>query len=440
MSRNLLLSSLLALPLAIGSGCDLVVDAGDPEPDPLPAEPTEFAGLVVLSDGPDGSTGFAVFNALDGHGVEVTGAVPDGTCKTGPHTFGLLGRAKDVTPLPVGSQVTVITGGETVQLAKQEVFDTPRIRYGFTRSNRLNGPLARVSWSGEQGGLRYPFDADLVELPEAPTTTTDSVLAVAGEPLTLEWSGAAGDMVVVVFESSDPGTPTITCAVGDTGSATLPASVVRMLSPKHDRMRLDRVKTKAAPYVSENGLDFGAFGVGIRQKTLMLTVEPKRVFVTSNSFSGDLKTAGGGTSGLDGADRLCNGAATEAGLGGTWKAWLSDEATNAFDRIVWDGPWYLLDDRLVFEVRASLRGGPLGGGVLITEIGQAVDTSSSSGWAWTGSDSFGKTTTGLTCAGWTYGGPESFGQGGNVTATDYTWSAHTSHPCNAAARLYCLEE
>src|SRR5947207_2454473 len=55
-----------------------------------------------------------------------------------------------------------------------------------------------------------------------------------------------------------------------------------------------------------------------------MAVAKKRVFVTSGTWTGDLKTHGGGTDGLDGANKLCQGAATAAALGGTWVAWLSD--------------------------------------------------------------------------------------------------------------------
>src|SRR5262245_27534205 len=41
----------------------------------------------------------------------------------------------------------------------------------------------------------------------------------------------------------------------------------------------------------------------------------KRVFVTAGSWNGNLKAAGSGSDGIDGANKLCQGAATTAGLG-----------------------------------------------------------------------------------------------------------------------------
>src|SRR5262245_2730644 len=81
----------------------------------------------------------------------------------------------------------------------------------------------------------------------------------------------------------------------------------------------------------------------------------KRIFVTSTPYTGDLKTNGAGMTGLHGADNLCGLAATAAGLGGTWTAWLSSSTVDAIDRINDVGPWYLVDRcTLVFNNKASI--------------------------------------------------------------------------------------
>ncbi len=84
---------------------------------------------------------------------------------------------------------------------------------------------------------------------------------------------------------------------------------------------------------------------------------PKRVFVTSEAWSGDLKTAGHEASGIQSANRLCQAAATA--LGGSWIAWVSDSKSNVLDRIRDVGPWYRLDGVKVFEDKAALTGTPL---------------------------------------------------------------------------------
>src|SRR5262245_46996381 len=61
----------------------------------------------------------------------------------------------------------------------------------------------------------------------------------------------------------------------------------------------------------------------------------KRVFVSEASHHGDL-------GGPAGADRLCGEAASAAGLGGEWTAWVSTAEVNAIQRVS-EGPWYLVD-------------------------------------------------------------------------------------------------
>ena len=65
---------------------------------------------------------------------------------------------------------------------------------------------------------------------------------------------------------------------------------------------------------------------------------PKRVFVTSSTFDGNL-------GGLAGADVKCQGAATTAGLPGTFRAWLSDSTTSASARLTHSAlPYALVND------------------------------------------------------------------------------------------------
>ena len=59
----------------------------------------------------------------------------------------------------------------------------------------------------------------------------------------------------------------------------------------------------------------------------------KTVFVWSTTHSGNLKTAGGGATGLEGADNICNDLAQAANLPGTFTAWLSDSTADAKDRV-----------------------------------------------------------------------------------------------------------
>lgn len=160
-----------------------------------------------------------------------------------------------------------------------------------------------------------------------------------------------------------------------------------------------------------------------------------RVFVTSQTYSGNLLTEGGGASGLVGADNLCNQAG--APLGGTWVAWLS-EGASAFDRVTGPGPWYRVDGTtLVFPDRESLKGLPL---VPIATDEQGL-THTSNAQAWTGTDVGGTiAATGRRCLAWT-AGVGFFGQYGDINAATPEWTNAGLDGCELGDnRLICFEQ
>src|SRR3990167_4820916 len=66
-----------------------------------------------------------------------------------------------------------------------------------------------------------------------------------------------------------------------------------------------------------------------------------RVFITNESYNGNL-------GGLIGADEICTRSAHLAGLGGKWKAWLSDSQVSASERLHHSKiPYRLLNGKLV---------------------------------------------------------------------------------------------
>ncbi len=161
-----------------------------------------------------------------------------------------------------------------------------------------------------------------------------------------------------------------------------------------------------------------------------------RVFVTSALYLGDLKTAGGAANGPAGADALCTKAATDAGLGGNWVAWVS-ASLGAFDRVQGNGPWYRVDGvTLVFPDRNSLTGVPL---VPIATDENGL-THTSNEFAWTGTKVGGSgTLNGTRCNGWTGGAS---GTKGNINAADGAWTIDGVDLCNNnnKNRLICFEQ
>lgn len=161
-----------------------------------------------------------------------------------------------------------------------------------------------------------------------------------------------------------------------------------------------------------------------------------RVFETATTYPADLKTAGGGASGLHGADRLCQLAAAAANLGGTWKAWLSDATVDAIDRISGAGPWHLVGTgEVVFNNRLNLTTSPAVAidhtehGTLL--YGQGV---------WTGTESGGrKTGSTPSCSNWTSSSVSGGGLSGWATSIS-TWTSWGISECYEGHRLYCFEQ
>jgi hypothetical protein len=174
----------------------------------------------------------------------------------------------------------------------------------------------------------------------------------------------------------------------------------------------------------------------------------KRIFTTRSTYTGDLRTAGSGTSGLDGADKLCALNATAANRGGAWKAWLSDSQTNALDRINDVGPWYLVDETtLVFNNKANLQTSPVTG-IEMDEAGN-VD-----GWGniivvWTGTGLGGlkKLYTNhdqTWCGDWTTSTNCTAAAGpvfGDLQKADVGWTEDTAfNIATGRGHLYCIEQ
>ncbi len=175
----------------------------------------------------------------------------------------------------------------------------------------------------------------------------------------------------------------------------------------------------------------------------------KRVFVTSLAYSGNLKAAGNGSDGLDGADRLCTTHAMAASLGGTWKAWLSGVNTpltnDAIDRITGSGPWFRTDGMLAFENRAGLMVSPKTS-LQRDERGQVIDLPLD---VWTGTDVGGRRSNSLctdlsgpigTQIAWANASSNTSGDYGDAVSTTGRWTDSGTTQCSTPRRIYCFEQ
>lgn len=207
------------------------------------------------------------------------------------------------------------------------------------------------------------------------------------------------------------------------------------------------------------------------------TATSYRVFVTSTAYNGDLKTAGSAkglgtvSTGLDGADKICQSHANAASLGGTWKAWLSNSAVNAKDRLgSYNGVYKLVDGTTVVNSQAELLGGSLQTPIKKDENGRDISAEQNQ-HVWTNTQTTGlnlpspastpgfwegvpqQTLNGAACQGWTiadYGSPYFKLTGGIGRANQATgaWTQFgrvsdsldgRAFDCNNQARLYCFE-
>jgi hypothetical protein len=149
------------------------------------------------------------------------------------------------------------------------------------------------------------------------------------------------------------------------------------------------------------------------------------VFVTSEAFDGNL-------GGLSGADNASCGLAAR----GNWKAWLSDEDTDARDRIP-DGEYLLLDGTPIANNKADLTDGALLHAINLDENLEPV----SGEGVWTGTDRDGtRSGEGEYCAFWSSGSGGDEGQIGGVDFTTEFWTNDGEDDCSNDRRLYCFAD
>lgn len=173
----------------------------------------------------------------------------------------------------------------------------------------------------------------------------------------------------------------------------------------------------------------------------------KRVFVTSTQYTGDLRFNGQDTTGLKGADALCAAAAARGALGGTWVAWVSDQTTNAIDRINDVGPWTLINRQtIVFRNKQAMAAAPLAA-IDVDETGKEVfPNTTSDSLVWTGTLPNGvvyepSTPVYGSCSGWT--DDAGYGGAGLLTSDGADWTNYDSssyYSCLSRYRLYCFEQ
>lgn len=184
----------------------------------------------------------------------------------------------------------------------------------------------------------------------------------------------------------------------------------------------------------------------------------RRVFVTSGRYTGDLKTEANNltslsiANGLDGGDKICQwlaDRATPSPLGGSWKAWLSDNtispATPSLTRPFTKSsvPYLLVDNTIVvadnwtdlisINVDSDYLQNPISKDENNTNVSLYTDV-------WTGTN-VGGGKTGYSCLEWTNSLSSGSGSFGYNTFKTNLWTNYGGGTaCDNNFRLYCFEQ
>ncbi len=155
----------------------------------------------------------------------------------------------------------------------------------------------------------------------------------------------------------------------------------------------------------------------------------KRVFVSSVSYDSNL-------GGIAGADAKCAQLASDAGLPGTFLAWISDGVTDPDSRFDKLATTYVVtfEDRVIANDWADLTDGTLDFPITYSEYGTTV---SDTVFTNVNPDGTTKDTTNH-CNGWGAGGTNA-----NLGRSIYTagsWTDYQTAACGTAERIYCFEQ
>ncbi|MDW8348626.1 MAG: DUF1554 domain-containing protein [Bacteroidia bacterium] len=164
----------------------------------------------------------------------------------------------------------------------------------------------------------------------------------------------------------------------------------------------------------------------------------KRVFVTSTQHTGNL-------GGLAGADNICQTRANAAGLGGTWKAWLSDGSTSAASRLVQHTTNMVrIDNVVVANGWADLTDGSIDNPINITELGGTITATPdfNNTLVFTNTNTSGGIFGSNHCSNWTSTSNSFAPHYGQCTVTNSDWTNWGTivAQCGLQRRLYCFEQ
>jgi len=140
--------------------------------------------------------------------------------------------------------------------------------------------------------------------------------------------------------------------------------------------------------------------------------------------------------GIAGADAICAAQATEAGLDGVFKAWLSTIGSPVADRVTQSvGPYVLVDG-----TRVANDWDDLVDGSILAPINLDASGVERAGEVWTGTLASGASYPDDDCAGFNSGGTTGVALCGATNSTTATWTYNITPACSTQLGLYCIEQ
>jgi hypothetical protein len=183
---------------------------------------------------------------------------------------------------------------------------------------------------------------------------------------------------------------------------------------------------------------------------------PKIVFATSGTYTGDLVTEAATLGlgdftddGLGAGDAICTKLGGDAGLPGSYTAWLSDSTTPAQDRVSHSNVPYVLTNGL--QVAADYQDLTFEDATTCTGNGSAdcldhmIDRNESQGLVaqdqvWTSTQRDGTVNGVDFCDDWTSADGGLSGAVGITNGQNKNWTQQTGSYCNNSRRLYCFQD
>ncbi|MEZ4449025.1 MAG: hypothetical protein R3B09_06035 [Nannocystaceae bacterium] len=176
-------------------------------------------------------------------------------------------------------------------------------------------------------------------------------------------------------------------------------------------------------------------------------IEVRRVFLSSESYHGDLDPMDGDPLGLELADQHCQSLAEDVGLGGVYMAWLSDSSVGPAERFGMDdfaGELRLVDETIVAIGWDELTTGPLRHAITVTETEERLgfDALPAVVVVWTNTDTAGHSAGSINCTDWsadTIDAPGRLGRAKDgLTTAEWTLDMWDGL-CGNIGHLYCVQ-